>query len=521
MSFNVKMVYEFKFPDVGEGITEGTLVNWDISVGDELKKDQTVAHVETDKAVVEIPSPVEGKVEELLAEKGDTLTVGNVFMKIATQDENEQQSQEETSTQEQERESDSNYEEIPVEPNQSSQNNSSESPLAMPGVVHEAKRRGIDLNTITPSGNHGQILFEDLSSGEKKETGREEKENTISQEEPKEQKQQESQSTKEEESQDLSAVREDIIAAPSVKKLAREYQLDINFIVGTGENGRITKEDIERAKENRDKYGKSSQGESSSKQEAAENETMESQGQPSEASSQDQSQDLIPLTGIRGAIASKMQESLSKASQVTIMDEVDVSNLVDLRETEKEKLKQEGVRLSYLPFIIKALKHATKKYPYFNGRFDEEKNAFEIIDKIHMGVAVDTQDGLKVPVIKDSQDKSIVELAQSIEQLASKAKENTLSAQEMKGSTITISSIGSLGAGQGFTPILNYPEAAILGIGRVVEKPVCRNGEIVVGKTMTLSLTVDHRVIDGANAARFLKDIMELLQDPDLLLLEV
>ena len=541
------MAYEFKFPDVGEGITEGTLVSWDVEKGSEVKVDQSVAHVETDKAVVEIPSPVSGTVKELFGNKGDTLNVGDVFMEIETSQDSssqedaskevdsiEKEDSSQTSSQDAkpENESTSNTQSSQQDTSKHVEQNSSKKILAMPSVVHEAKKRGIDLSSISPSGNHGQILMSDLDSGT---SSKSTPENTHQKEMPS----QENKSSEVSSSQDTSQgsfekVRDDIVASLSVKKLARELGVDINFVVGTGDSGRITQDDIYRAKEMREKHIASTSKEEVSKQEeVSEEQSSSSQQEESleikeslsqENSSkevQSQHSNSIELKGVRGAIAQKMTESLSKAAQVTMCDEVEVSELVALRTKEKEKLKEQGVRLSYLPFIIKAVKHACKLYPEFNGNFNDDSQAFDMSEDLHMGIAVDAPKGLVVPVISYANQKSVVELANDIVELANKAQEGKLSLQEMKGSTFTISSVGSLGATQAFTPILNYPNSAILGVGRIVDKPVCKDGVVVPGKTLTLSLTVDHRVIDGAQAARFLKDIMDLLQDPDLLLMEI
>lgn len=551
------MAYEFKFPDVGEGITEGTLVSWDVEKDSEVKVDQSVAHVETDKAVVEIPSPVSGTVKELRGEKGDTLNVGDVFMIIETEGEESSTSQNDSSTisqresvEEENSSQDVSTSEKKVSGENVSQQNVDEKTvsststtssqiLAMPGVLHEAKKRGIDISSITPSGKHGQILLSDLDTGSSSKS--------VSQDIPlKDSSKEKPRSIETPLVQDslqepLTKVREDIVASLSVKKLARELGVDINFVVGTGEYGRITQDDVQRAKEMRDKHVGSSTQSVESKESTvskdvpsvdqtttgAQQHSQEIVQGENEKSSQEVSsssqKNIIELKGVRGAIAKKMKESLSQAAQVTMCDEVDISDLVALREKEKEKLKEQGVKLSYLPFIIKAVKHACKLYPEFNGNFNDETQSFEISDELHMGIAVDTSKGLLVPVVQNAHQKSIVDLANSIVDLAKGAQEGSLSLQQMQGSTFTISSVGSLGATQAFTPILNYPNSAILGIGRIVDKPIVSRdtGDVVPGKTVTLSLTVDHRVIDGAQAARFLKDIMDLLQDPELLLMEI
>ncbi len=225
------------------------------------------------------------------------------------------------------------------------------------------------------------------------------------------------------------------------------------------------------------------------------------------------------MTAMRKAIAKSMVNSKSKAPHVTLMDEVDVTELVAHRKKFKAVAAEQEIKLTYLPYVVKALVSATKKFPIFNSYIDEETE--EIVQKhyYNIGIAADTDRGLLVPVVKDADKKSIFQISSEINELAVKARDGKLKPDEMKGASNTISNIGSAG-GQWFTPVLNYPEAAILGIGRIAEKPVVRDGEIVVAPVLAVSLSFDHRIVDGATAQNALNQIKRLLNDPQLIMME-
>jgi pyruvate dehydrogenase E2 component (dihydrolipoamide acetyltransferase) len=214
-----------------------------------------------------------------------------------------------------------------------------------------------------------------------------------------------------------------------------------------------------------------------------------------------------------------MVQSAYTAPHVTLLDEVEVSELIALRQQAKPLAEAKGIKLTYLPFIVKAVVAGLKQFPELNASLDEEKQ--EIIYKkyYHIGIATSTEEGLLVPVVKAADRKSIFEIAAEINQLAAKARERKASPEELKGSTFSITNIGSAG-GMFFTPIINYPEAAILGVGRITEKPVVKNGEVAVGSVLALSLSFDHRLVDGEPAQRFLNYVKQLLENPTLLMME-
>ncbi|MCB9370818.1 2-oxo acid dehydrogenase subunit E2 [Candidatus Woesearchaeota archaeon] len=576
------MIHDFPFPDVGEGLTEGKLVSWKVKVGDTVKTDQALAEVETDKAVVGIPSPVGGVVKELLFKEGDDLTVGQTFIRIDTSNEGQSSASpspppekveespkaaaqfeiedvEDTHKVAKEIEEEeakrrklgiqttgissimnklakNNFEkpvETPVQkpvvpaaaPLPSSPRVGAEV-LAMPAVRHAAKEGGIDLSSVSGTGAQGQILLSDLKDGKELVQASSVQEGDLTVAHIEEEKPVEENSVKQDLEKGLvpslsePSSRYGLLATPSVRKRARELGIDISTVVGTGKDNRVTEEDLERvSKQTSERKGSSN--------DVLAHEIAEPKAIQSEVKEEVQKVEVVEskslesisfASGIRSAIAKKMMESLSKCAQVSLSDECDVTELVALRSQEKDKLAKAGVKLTYLPFFIKALSLTLKDYPKFNALVDETKQEAKRYSDLHVGIASDTQRGLVVPVLRDADKKSMVVLAKDIEELVGKARESRLSAAEMSGGTFTISSVGNL-AGQVFTPILNYPQIAILGIGRIVKKPVVFEGRIEIRDMITFSLTVDHRIIDGADAAKFLKRYMELIGDPQILLL--
>ncbi|NLW39346.1 MAG: 2-oxo acid dehydrogenase subunit E2, partial [Tissierellia bacterium] len=227
----------------------------------------------------------------------------------------------------------------------------------------------------------------------------------------------------------------------------------------------------------------------------------------------------IPLTRIRKTIAEQMKISRFTIPHTTAMDEIDITKLYEFRKKYKEKLKEENIHLTFLPFIVKAVVRVLKQLPEFNSSLDEEREELMLKHYYHIGIATDTDRGLMVPVLRDADKKSIIEIAKEIEDLSSRAKENKIELHELRGSTFSITNYGSIGGHFGI-PIINYPESAILGVGRIVKKPIVKDDEIVIARVLPLSLSYDHRIIDGASGARFLNLLKELLEDPDLLLLK-
>jgi pyruvate dehydrogenase E2 component (dihydrolipoamide acetyltransferase) len=391
------MVYEFKFPDVGEGIHEGTLVKWLVKEGQQVKEDQNIAEVETDKAVVEIPSPKKGILLKVYHKEGETITVGEVLAVIGKKGEK-----------------------IPSKPK---------------GKKHYT---GSIVGFVPDKAE--EIENKKLKSSK--------------------------------------AIHKNIAAVPAARKLARDLKIDLSLVRGTGPNGIVTVKDVK----------------ASTKTTAKVSKKYDLFGYV----------ERVPLKGIRKITAEKMMQAVSSTAMLTHQDHVDVTELSKVRKSGK-------VRLSYLPFIIKATIEALKKHPYVSSSMEDN----EIILKkyYNIGVAVDTPEGLIVPVIKGADKKNLYDLSKEIDNYVEKAKTRKIDLMDLKGGVFTITNIGVIGSTY-FTPIVNYPESCILGTGRIEDQARVINGKVQVRKIMPISFTYDHRIIDGAEAARFMNDLKDLLENP-------
>lgn len=457
------MVTEFEFPDVGEGVTEGTLVKWLVSEGDEVEEDESLAEVETDKAVVEVPSPVHGTVLELRAEEGDTIYVGDVIVTIGDEGE-----------------------EAGGEPEEEPEDAEDEE-------IEEEEDSGGSTSVV------GELEDADAEPAEEETEGEEEPE--------------ESGETGKE-----AGTGGKVLAAPSTRKLAREQGVDINRLEGSGPGGRVTKEDVKAAA-----GGETVEEASETASAPAPGTTFGSSGRRFEPEDRDfekwgevEKEELSPT---RKSIAKRMERSAYTAPHVTATDDADVTELVKVRKKEKENAEEQGVYLTFLPFVVKAIISALRDHPRLNASLDEKTGELVKKEYYNIGVAVATDDGLLVPNVKNADQKSILQIAGEIEELADKARNRELSLEQMKGGTFTITNWGSIGGKYG-TPILNYPEVGILGTGVIEDKPMMVDGELQVRKVMPLSLSFDHRVVDGAYAAQFMNELVTHLEDPDLLMMD-
>jgi pyruvate dehydrogenase E2 component (dihydrolipoamide acetyltransferase) len=291
--------------------------------------------------------------------------------------------------------------------------------------------------------------------------------------------------------------KKEILATPAVRRLARELGVDLSKVKGTGPGGRILEEDVRRYAEEMKKH----------------------EVKPVEVKAEKAAlEERIPITGVRRMIAEKLSKTVKTAVLVTHMDECDVSELVKIREELKQEAEKRGVKLTFLPFIIKAVIKALQTYPLFNASVDEEKNELVIKKYYNIGIATATDQGLIVPVIKEADKKGLFELAKEIEELTEKARKGTLKIEEVIGSTFSITNVGPIG-GVFATPILNNPDVAILGIGKIKKRPWVVENRIEIRDVLTLFLSFDHRVIDGAQAAQFMNEVMKYLEKPYLLLI--
>jgi pyruvate dehydrogenase E2 component (dihydrolipoamide acetyltransferase) len=289
-----------------------------------------------------------------------------------------------------------------------------------------------------------------------------------------------------------------VLATPATRKLARELGVDITTVSASGPHGRVTEDDVRKAS-------------SLTKPAVAQASGMLKQGV---------NEEIVPLRGVRRTIAEHMIRSKESTAQVTHVDEADMTELVLLREALKGSAEKRGVKLTYLPFIIKALVPALKEYPFVNASLDEGSGSIVLKRYYNIGIATDTEQGLVVPVVKNVDSKDIFELAGEIEGLASKARSGQLSLDEVRGSTFTVTNVGAIG-GLFATPIINFPEVAILGLHSITKRPVVREGRVEIRDITYLSLSFDHRVLDGAYAARFISRVIGTIQDTKKLLSEV
>ncbi len=296
--------------------------------------------------------------------------------------------------------------------------------------------------------------------------------------------------------------RKKALATPVARALAKDMGVDIDKIKGTGPGGRVMKQDIH------DYAAKATTSKPSG-------------GAPAPAAAEpEETVEYEDLTQIRKTIAKNMSRSKQNAAHMTVMDEVEISELVRLRSKYKEKYKEQGVKLNYLPFILKATALALRKHRQLNSEMDPDNDRMLFKKYYNIGIAVDTEKGLVVPVIKHVDRLSIFELAEKTSEIARKARDGELTMEDMKGGTFTVTSYGSIG-GQFAQPVINYPQAGILGIGRILKKPVVNDqDEVVPGQILPLSMSVDHRIVDGGEVSRFLNTLMEYLGDPITLIME-
>lgn len=403
---------DFNFPDVGEGIHEGTIVKWHVKVGDSVKRDQVLCDVETDKAIVEIPSPNEGVIDELFHKEGDVVHVGEVLVRYHTE--------EKTQT--------------------APKNEAKSGGAGAVGAIKDAE----DL------GENKGPLFDQLANRQK----------DLGQ---------------------TAAAATQVL--PSLRKLATDLGVDLLGLTGTGDGGRITENDIRSAA-----VGSNS------------------------ASSSENTDDVTieELTVLRKATAKHLQKGLGKIIPVTSTHLVDITDLATYRKSLNEKLAASGVKLSFLPFIFKALFNSLKEFPRFNAQWEESKEVLQLYKHVNLGVAVDAPDGLFVPVIKRAELLNLQELAKEILRVAEGVKAKTLPPAELSGSSITVTNYGTVGTYLS-TPVINYPNTAILGIGALQSTVKIIDGQVVERQILPLSVTFDHRFIDGADCARFLNLIAESL----------
>jgi pyruvate dehydrogenase E2 component (dihydrolipoamide acetyltransferase) len=408
---------ELKLADLGEGIREAEIVEWLVTVGESVRLDQPVVRVETDKAAVEIPSPVAGRVRELRFLPGQVANVGEVLLTYETSQTTE------------------NRKRNAPPPGERARGSLTEGTTTLPVRVDASRR---------------------------------------------------------------------VLAAPAVRKLAFELGLDLAAVPASSSTGRISMEDVRTYAERV----------SAAPALRTQNILVHSPIQAQTAERRE------PLTGLRKRIAEHMERSWRTIPHATAFDELDASGLVELRRLLFPAAEKLGVRLTYMPLLMKLLIPPLKAFPIFNASLDEEKREIVYKDLYHLGVATASPEGLLVPVLHDVDRLSILQIARQLETLIAGAQKRTLAPNDLRGSTFTLNNVGSFGGSSG-TPIINYPEAAILAVGKIEEKAIVCNGSIIVQARMPLALSFDHRLIDGALAGAFLARFKELAEHPQQLLLDL
>jgi len=451
------MAFNFYMPDIGEGVVEGEIVSWKVVVGDRVVLDQPLVEVMTDKATVELPSPRAGTIAKIMFHDGQICPVGQILVVI---------------------DEDATAGVTAAAPAAAPDNGHGAAPPRPfpPGPSAAPPRPFPPGPSVTAAPSPG--------AGSRASTG------AI-------------------QVVDASAARQRVLATPATRRLARELGVEIRRVPPTGPHGRVTTQDVR---------GFQSNGGTEA--------TAEAHGAPATprhapiAIAKGGDEERIPLRGIRKRIAESMARSKHTAAHFTYVEEVDMTELVAVRERAKARAAERGIKLNYLPFIVKACVSGLKHWPQLNASLDETTQ--EIVRKkyYHLGIAAQGPNGLTVTVVRDADRRSIFDVSREIERLGEAVRGNTATRDELTGSTFTISSLGKLG-GLHATPIINFPEVAILGVHKIEERPAVRGGQIVIRHLMNLSISVDHRIADGWDGAMFVQEVKALLEDPTTMFMEM
>lgn len=436
--------YQFKLPDIGEGIAEGTIGEWHVKPGDTIAVDEDLVQIENDKSVEEIPSPVAGTVVAILVQEGETAEVGDALVELEVAE---------------------------------GQGNVDESAAPQASVAEETTEKPAEATNSTPVTNQPVPAAADHSLP--------------------------------------------VLAMPSVRRYAREQGIDLKLVPGSGRHGQVLKSDVDAFKANGGAV-QAAQVETVAQEQVAPQATaaQETVAQPElPAATAQWPERREKMSGIRKATANAMIRSVSQIPHVHLFDEVNVDKLWDHRKKYKELAASRDVKLTFMAYMVKALAVVMKEFPELNASVDMDKKELIFKDYINVGVATDTDHGLFVPNIKHADSMSLFGIAKQISENTQKARDGKLSAEDMSHTGMSITNIGSVGGGF-FTPVINWPEVAILGMGKIADQAVVEDGEIKVAKVLKLSLAFDHRIIDGATGQRAMNRLKELLSEPELLLME-
>ncbi|MDG5778742.1 2-oxo acid dehydrogenase subunit E2 [Haloarculaceae archaeon H-GB2-1] len=528
------MAFEFKLPDVGEGVAEGELVTWHVAPGDAIEEDQVLAEVETDKALVDVPSPKTGTIRELRFEEGDVVPVGDVLVTIDVEGEEPDAEPETTDASQADaadveaatKAAESEADATEAEGDETSATGGRV--FAAPSARRLARELGVDIETVSGSGPGGRVTEMDVrASAEEAESETTTSDSDSAGETAEAASDAESTETPEESqpagngqtatraTQVQAADREQTLATPATRRVANEVGVDVNEVPTdvTRDGEPFVDEAAVR------EYAEAQQAAQAADTEALAGEQEPAAATGAEPTAEAERERREPYKGVRKTIGDQMERSKYTAPHVTHHDKVDVTGLVEAREKLKPRAEERGIKLTYMPFVMKAVVAALKEYPDLNTSLDEENDEIVYKNYYNVGVATATEAGLMVPVVDDVDRKGLLQLSSELNELVEKARDRSISLDELRGGTFSITNFGAIG-GEYATPIINYPETAILGLGAIEERPWVKDGEVVPRKVMTVSLSIDHRVIDGAEAAAFTNTLMEYLEDPTLLLLE-
>ncbi len=427
-------IYVIKMPDIGEGIAEVELAAWNVKVGDTVVEDQPLADVMTDKATVEIPSPVAGKVIALGGKAGDIMQVGAELIRLEVAGAG-------------------NVKESAALPQPASQTASAAPPPSTPPAAEPTAPAAVAQKSALAA-RHVPPPAAARQPGEKP------------------------------------------LASPAVRRYAWDRGIDLRFVSGSGPAGRILREDV-------DAFIAGRQGVAT----------------PAPQRARIEWEEAIPVIGLRRKIAQKMQEAKRHIPHFAYVEEIDITDCEALRQQLNAKYAETRGKLTLLPLLIRAIVLAVRAFPQVNARYDDEADVVTRYGAVHLGIATQTDGGLMVPVMRHAETLDLWQMASEIARLAEAARSGKATREELSGSTITITSLGALG-GIVSTPVINYPEVAIVGVNRMVERPVIKNGQIVARQMMNLSSSFDHRVVDGMDAARFIQCVRGYLEAPATLLVE-
>ncbi len=457
------MPYEFKLPDIGEGVAEGEITKWLVKEGDSVKEDQPMVEVMTDKATVEITSPVGGRVQKILVKEGGVAPVHSVIVVI------EQIAGGAAAPA------------VATPPAPAAKPAPAPAPKPAAPVTPPAPAPRAAAPTPQPAAKPAPVAAPAAAAPAQPAV--------VAPAAP-------------------ATPRDKVLATPATRKLARELGVDLAQVAGSGPRGRVLKDDV------RSVLAPVAEPAQPNGGEPVISRAVESYA-PTPAGG---AEERIPYRGLRKAIGDQMVRSLYTAPHFTLVDEIDFSAIDGLRQASKDEASAAGTKLTYLPFVMKALFQTIRKFPSINATLDEARGEFVIKHDVHVGFALDTDRGLMVPVVKNVARRGVLSIAKEISRLSELGRAGKASREDLIGSTITITSAGSIG-GLFATPIINYPEVAILGLYQIADRPVVRDGQIVIRKMGYVSITLDHRVVDGATASRVLLELKRLLGNPGLLLL--